>query len=273
MKVACIQLCSNDNIHQNLEQTNILVRSAASEGAQLVLLPENFACFDRKQYLQIGTKETDYRGPLSQFLSELARKTQTTIVGGSIPIAPEPNKPELQGKVYTSSTLWNANGKLVTRYDKCHLFDADVSDGVGAYRESEIFVPGAKPIWADLGQVRIGLSICYDLRFPEYYRLLSKQGVDIFSVPAAFTHTTGKAHWETLLRARAIENQCFVLAANQCGQHTPKRRTWGHSCIISPWGEVLKTLKEDPGFLLADLDLESLASIRQSIPVQKHRRF
>lgn len=275
MKVAVAQMVSGDSVENNLESAARLIAEAARADAELVLLPENFACFGGRKTLALGQQEASAQGRVRQFLSRQASKHGLVLIAGSLPTC-EPDaqgrEPE-EGKVFTRSLVFGANGEQLAAYDKMHLFDVDVDDAQGQYRESDYFTAGETPVCVSLPQAQVGLSICYDLRFPELYRELVALGADILTVPAAFTYVTGEAHWQVLLRARAIENQCFVIAANQGGQHTASRATWGHSCIISPWGEVLAEVAQGEGIALATLDFAAQQALRTSMPVQSHRRL
>ena len=277
LTVAAVQMVSQGDVDANMRAAETLVIRAAEAGAQLVLLPENFAVFNAKALHEWGEKELDQ--VLSAQVSRWAQQQGLWIVAGTLPQRrryPAGQETVSPGRVRTSSLVFDPAGNQQARYDKIHLFDVDVADAHGAYRESETIEPGTAPVLVNLplsgaGSVRLGLSVCYDLRFPELYRRLSRQGADILTVPAAFTWETGRAHWEPLLRARAIENQCFVLAANQGGQHSATRRTWGHSMIIDPWGRVLACHEEGEGLVTATLDLAFQADLRQQMPVQSHR--
>lgn len=275
MKVAAIQMVSGADLCANLEQASDLIRNAVEQGAEMLVLPENFALMGRKDLLEFALAERHWNGPISNFLSETAKKFSIWLVGGSMPYRIGIHHKEAPlTKVFSTSTVWSPAGKLLTRYDKCHLFDVNVEDGVGVYRESDDFEPGCSEVVACIPQAKLGLSICYDLRFAEYYRLLRDRGAEIITVPAAFTYKTGQAHWEVLLRARAIENQVFVVASNQGGDHGKGRVTWGHTCIINPWGDIMACREEPgPGVVLADIDLGLLKRVRESMPIQNHRYF
>jgi deaminated glutathione amidase len=237
-------------------------------------LPENFAIFGRKDLITCAEAQ-DAPGPIMRFLAERARHYGLWLVAGSLPYATGRDGCAAPAqRVFPGCGVWSPEGLCVARYDKCHLFDVDVVDAVGRYRESDQFAAGDEPVLVATPWGPLGLSICYDLRFPEYYRTLVAQGALMVAVPSAFTYSTGEAHWEVLLRARAIENQCFVLAANQGGDHGNHRRTWGHSCVIDPWGRVLACRTEPgPGLVLADLDFSAQAELRRKMPVLQHQRF
>ncbi|RJG49991.1 carbon-nitrogen hydrolase family protein [Motilimonas pumila] len=265
--VSLIQLISCSEPHKNLQQIKQALIAMQPMPEQLVLLPENALVFgERADYLR--HQEVLGQGPLQRELAQLAARYGIYLVCGSMPITSD--EPE---RVYTSSLVFDPQGQLCAHYHKMHLFDVDVADGHGAYRESATFKPGEQLSCVDLGEVKLGLSICYDLRFPALFQNLVAQGANVILVPAAFTQVTGQAHWLALLQARAIETQCYIVAANQGGEHENKRQTWGHSCIISPWGEILSQLTQGVGHLAQSLDLAHLASIRQKMPVQQHQRF
>lgn len=274
LRAAVAQMCSGPDVNANLAEAEKLLAEAAATRVQLVVLPENFAVFGRRD-LHLIAEKGDGSGPIEQFLSAAARRYQLWIVAGTAPYATSgAGRSAPDGKVFPGCGVWSPTGEKVDQYDKCHLFDVDVADGVGQYRESNNFAAGQQPVVVPTPWGPVGLSICYDLRFPEYYRQLVQQGATLLTVPSAFTYRTGEAHWEVLLRARAIENQCFVLAADQGGQHDAKRRTWGHSCIIDPWGRVLACREEEsPGLAIADLDFAAQRDLQRQMPVLNHRRF
>ncbi len=271
MNAAVIQMSSVPDRDANLVAAAALLREAAEAGARLAVLPENFACMGASETDKLAIAEVDGRGPIQDFLAQSAQALGLWIVGGTIPIA-VPGEP---GRVHAACGVWNAAGARVARYDKMHLFDVELPDGRGErYRESATIAPGAPaPVVVATPLGRLGLSVCYDLRFPELYRALAAQGAEILCVPSAFTERTGAAHWELLLRARAVENLCHVLASNQCGTHAGGRRTWGHSCIVDPWGGVLARCEAEPGCVVAALDAERRAAQRRSFPVLDHRRL
>lgn len=274
LNAAVLQMVSGPKLDANLAQAQALLEQAHRQGAELAVLPENFAYFGFKPLPQVA--EGGPQGtPVSDFLAQQSRQLKLWIVAGTAPFAQSATGAQAPaGKVYAGSSLWNPRGERVERYDKCHLFDALVGDGVGSYRESDHFAAGDGPVsvatpWGDLG-----MSVCYDLRFPEFYRQLAGETLTMLAVPSAFTYRTGQAHWEVLLRARAIENQCFVLAANQGGDHGNNRITYGHSCIISPWGEVSAICRDaGPAVVQAELSFDYLQRVRRDMPVLNHRRL
>ena len=271
--VAAIQMVSGDNIDTNLEVTQSLVKGATEQGAQLVVLPENFALFSTAKLQQAGIQEIESAGPIRSFLSNLARNNKVWIVAGSVPVAARPDGHLLENHVRAACFVYDDQGNEVCRYDKIHLFDVDVADSYGSYRESDAIEPGERVQVVETPFGRLGLSICYDLRFPELFRLLSDKGAEIITLPSAFTAVTGMAHWEVLLRARAVENLCYVLAAAQGGTHPSGRMTWGDSMVVDPWGGVLDRLAKGPGVVTAEVDRDRIADLRASLPALEHRRF
>jgi nitrilase len=266
MKIAAVQMVSTPDWPANRDAAARLVAQAAA-GAQLVLLPEYFCILGRRDTDKLALAEPPGDGPIQRFLSDLAREHGLWLVGGTLPVRP----PGTQNVVLNRSIVFGPDGLAAGHYDKIHLFAFD--NGRESYDEARTLAAGSEPVALQAGPIRVGLSVCYDLRFPEIYRALMTPPCDLLCVPAAFTHTTGQAHWETLLRARAIENQCYVLASAQGGTHGNGRRTWGHSMVIGPWGEVLDVLDEGEGFVAADLDLERIAQVRLQLPALRHRRL
>ncbi len=278
--VAVVQLVSTEDVQRNLRATEALIGKAAAAGAKLILLPENFAVLDGGPLSQFAEREGDGTALLQGFLREQAIRRQVFLVAGTMPMATRPlrsGETEVQtindGRVRPASLVYDPAGEVIARYDKMHLFDVQVEDKQAQYSESESFEAGDQVVWADTPMGRLGLSICYDLRFPELYRRLLGGGAEILTVPSAFTKVTGEAHWEVLLRARAIENQCYVLAANHGGVHNAKRETFGHSMIVDPWGRVLAQVDKGEGFACAQIDLDALHELRAKMPVQSHRRL
>lgn len=261
LRVALAQLRSTPDAVRNRRDVEAMVRDAAAAGARLVATPENTVRLDRDRgRLQDNLAKADLKAEERSW-SRLAEEAGVWLLLGSTPI------PDGAGKVFNRSLLINPQGKIVASYDKIHMFDVTLS-GDEQYRESEGVAAGARAVLAEgpLG-AKLGLTICYDLRFPALYRALAQAGADILAIPAAFTAPTGKAHWEVLLRARAIETGCFVIAPAQGGKHEDGRRTWGHSMVIGPWGDVLGVLDhDDPGLLVADLDLDAVAEARAKVP-------
>lgn len=278
-RIAAVQMVSSADIQQNMTTAERLMVEAAQQGAKLIVLPENFAVLDGGPQARFAEREGDLRAPLQGMLSRVARQQGVWIVAGTLPMITRPQQPgsvvtELtDGRVRPASLVFNADGVIVARYDKMHLFDVQVSDKQARYAESDSFEAGDSPVLVDTIAGRLGLSICYDIRFPELYRHYFANRVDLVTVPSAFTRVTGEAHWEVLLRARAIENQCYIIGAGQGGVHNERRETFGHSMIIDPWGRVLDVLERGEGIVIADMDNDALAAIRQRMPVFEHRRL
>ena len=268
VRVAAIQMLSTADVAANLVAARRLVAQAAAAGAQLTVLPEAFACADASVSHGLGLEERDAGGPLRSFLSGLAREHGIALVGGTIPIGDDDGR-----RVRAACLLLGPDGSEIARYDKIHLFDVDLPDAVGAYRESATVAPGAEIVTADLPFGRLGLSVCYDLRFPELFRVQSARGMQILALPSAFTAHTGEAHWQVLVRARAIENQCWVIAPNHGGRASERRLNWGGSLIVDPWGRVLASAGTGEAVILADLDPGVLARASEQLPVAMHRRI
>ena len=261
-RIAAVQLASGPNVKGNLNEAGRLIEMAAAQGAKLVALPEYFAIMGLKDTDKVKAREKPGAGPIQEFLSATARRLGVWIVGGSVPL--ECSNPD---KVRNSSLVYDDKGKAVARYDKIHLFGFEM--GKERYEEERTIEPGKDVVTVDTPFARLGLSICYDLRFPELYRAM--KDVDIILVPSAFTETTGKAHWETLIRARAIENLAYVLAPAQGGYHLNGRETHGDSMIVDPWGVVLDRLPRGSGVVAAGVNLQHLRNLRQSLPALTHR--
>lgn len=260
--VAAVQMISSPNVADNIDTARRLIGDAADTGAQLVLLPEYWAIMGMSDADKVAHAEPVGQGPIQDFMSSMARDHGVWLIGGTLPLAsPDPSK------VINTTLVYNPQGEPVGRYDKIHLFG--FSKGTESYNESKTIVPGQHVGTFEAPFGKVGMSVCYDLRFPELYRAMGP--VSLIVVPAAFTYTTGKAHWEVLLRARAIENQCYVLAAAQGGEHPNGRRTWGHSMLIDPWGEIRDVLAEGEGVVHGDIDTVFMDSVRESLPALKHR--
>lgn len=278
-KAAVVQMVSTGNVQTNLAAADRLIAEAAAAGAALVVLPENFAVLDGGPLSQYAEREGDDSSLLQGFLQQQARQHGIILVAGTMPVVTRPASPSgmvetiADGRVRPSSLVYSPEGLLIARYDKMHLFDVQVADKQAQYMESRSFEPGSSVVTVATPLGRLGLSICYDLRFPELYRRLLDEGAEIITVPSAFTRVTGEAHWEILLRARAIENQCYVLAANQGGVHNASRETWGHSMIVDPWGNVVARVEKGEGVAIAEIDLDYLHDLRRRMPVQAHRRL
>ena len=263
LKIAALQTVSGPDVAANLAVADELISEAAARGARMVALPEYFALMSPDETDRFRAREHEGHGPVQDFLSEAAARHGVWIVGGTLPLPAD-----APDKTRNATLVFDDQGNQVARYDKIHLFGFK-HDGEH-YDEASSIEPGAHIVCFDSPVGRVGLAVCYDLRFPELFRAMGK--VDLIVLPAAFTHTTGQAHWETLLRARAIENQCYLAAAAQGGLHPYGRRTWGHSMIIDPWGDILACRPEGAGVVVADLDPERLAVVRRCLPALNHRR-
>ncbi len=264
-KVACIQTNSGNEISASVKAADELVRAARSSGAELIVLPENVSMIEPDYRLLREKVRFQDDDPALKTFRQLADETKVWLVVGSLPIKLDENK------IANRSFVIDHDGAIVSQYDKIHLFDVDLGNGE-TYRESDEREAGDKAVIADIPWGKLGMSICYDLRFPHLYRYMSKNGASFLSVPAAFTRSTGMAHWHVLLRARAIENGCYVFAPAQCGEHAGGRRTFGHSLIVDPWGEVIADAGTDTGFIVADIDLAKVAEARRKIPSLSHDR-
>jgi deaminated glutathione amidase len=261
-RIAAIQTLSSASVERNLAVAEELVGDAADRGAQLVGLPEWFCFVGPDEHDKLAIREPDGDGPIQSFLSRIAARYRVWVIGGSLPIATK-----VEGKVRNSCLVFDDSGRRVARYDKMHLFGFELGDE--RYRESNTIEPGTAPLAIESPFGRIGLSICYDVRFPELYRALGD--VDLISVPSAFTAPTGQAHWETLLRARAIENLAWVIAPAQGGRHESGRVTHGHSMIVDPWGKVRACLPEGPGVVIAEIDPSYQTKMRAALPALANR--
>ena len=264
--VAALQMCSGEERAANLATAGRLLESAAAEGARVAVLPENFSMMARRDADRRALAETDGSGPVQEVLARRARELQLWIVAGSVPIAND-----LSDRISQSCLVYDQQGERAARYDKIHLFDVDIPERQESYRESAHMAPGDAIVTLDTPAGRLGVSICYDLRFPELYRRLLDAGAQWLVVPAAFTAVTGAAHWEALLRARAIENLCFVVASGQWGEHANGRRTHGHSMIIDYWGRILALQASGDGAICAPLYLAAQAEARRNFPALSHR--
>ena len=261
-RIAGVQMASGPSVSANLNEAKRLIGMAVDQGAGLVALPEWFACMGLKDTDKVRIREKEGDGPIQKFLADTARRNRIWLIGCSVPL--ESSDP---GRVFNSLLVYDDTGKQVARYDKIHLFNFE--KGEESFDESRTICPGSEVRTFEAPFGRVGLSVCYDLRFPELYRKLGDCALMV--VPSAFTYTTGNAHWETLLKARAVENQCYVLAAAQGGRHENGRRTWGHSMLIDPWGEIVAVKDEGMGVVAGGIDLQRIAAVRQSLPAYRHR--
>jgi nitrilase len=264
MKIAAAQMISGPDVPANLASAGELIAEAAGQGAQLIALPEYFPMIGASDADRLAAREAPGKGPIQDFLAESARRHGVWLIGGSLPLAADD-----ANKMRNSTLVYNPQGEVVARYDKIHLFG--FQKGTEQYNESATIEAGSTPIAFDTPFGRVGLAICYDLRFPELFRNLGI--VDLLVLPAAFTETTGQAHWELLLRARAVENQCYVLASAQGGRHPTGRLTYGNSMIIDPWGDVLARMDKGNGVVVAELDAARLAEVRTMLPALQHRKL
>ena len=271
MKIAAVQMLSTPRVADNLARAAALIAEAAATGAELVALPEYFCLMGERDTDKLAHAEAPGDGPIQAMLAASARANGVWLVGGTLPLRVD-GRTE---RAHNASLVFAPDGTLAARYDKIHLFRFD--DGERRYDEAATLDAGSKPVALTLhdrsgGAWRVGLSICYDLRFPELYRALAEPPCDLLLVPSAFTYPTGQAHWKLLLRARAVENQCFVLAPAQGGRHENGRRTWGHTMAVGPWGEVLAVREaEGEGVVLAELDAGRIAQVRAQLPALSHR--
>ena len=266
MRVAAIQMTSGHDIEANLEVANRFLEEAAKQGAVLAALPENFAFMGLGSGDKRAIAEPDGAGRIQNFLSDTARRLKLWIVGGTVPL-----RQGADGRVAAASLLYKSDGQRAARYDKIHLFDVDVPGSTESHRESAHTVAGFDPRVVDTPLGKLGMAVCYDMRFPELFRVMSRQGADLFVVPSAFTVPTGKAHWESLLRSRAIENLCALIAPAQWGVHPNGRETYGDSMIIDHWGKVLARLPEGQGCVVADIDAAGRMDARARFPSLEHR--
>ena len=266
VKAACIQVNASNDMDRNIQIAAALACDARAAGAELVVMPENVSMMEwgRANILAKAMPEDGHKA-LAAF-KELARETGLWLHTGSLSVLLDGGE-----KVANRSYLLSPQGEVVTQYDKIHMFDVDLGEGE-VYRESATFAPGREAVLAETPWAPIGMTICYDLRFPQLYRSLAQAGAQILVVPAAFTRVTGKAHWHVLLRARAIETGSFVLAPAQCGEHAGGRQTFGHALIVSPWGAILADAGEQPGYIMAGLDLDQVAEVRGKVPSLEHDR-
>lgn len=262
--IAAIQMASTNDVKANLDLSSQLIEKAAAQGAKLAVLPENFATLGLTSQKSLQLAEKFQTGPIQQHISGIAKKNKIYIVGGTIPLLAADKK-----KYYSSSLVWDPHGDIISRYDKIHLFDVMI-EGKEEYRESDYVLPGEKIVIVDTPIGKIGLAICYDLRFPELFRAFMLKGAQIIVLPSAFTVPTGMAHWEILLRARAIENLCYVVAPGEIGLRADGRPTYGNSMIIGPWGEILTRATLPNEAIIAEVDLTKIEQMRQQFPALNH---
>ncbi len=267
-RVAVIQMASGPNVSANLNEAGRLIGQAVDTGAELIILPENFAIMGMHETDKVKVREQPGEGPIQDFLSEQSSKHRAWIVGGTVPLQASDDK-----RIRAACLLFNDQGQQMARYDKVHLFDVHIEESAETYNESETIEPGTETTVVDTPFGRLGMAVCYDLRFPELFRRMVDDKVDIVALPSAFTAITGKAHWEVLVRSRAIENLIYVAAAAQGGYHVNGRETYGHSMIVDPWGMVLDELASGAGFVSAEIDPKRVQNTRRNFPVLEHRKI
>lgn len=269
---AVIQMVSTYDIDSNLSSAKDLLKHAAEKNASLAVLPENFAVFSAKQMIDEGAGEAEASGRIRSFLAHIAAELNMWIVAGTVPCAARPDGTIINGKIRSACRVYDNSGNEKARYDKIHLFDADIGDTHGAYRESDEIEHGDNAVIVETPLGLMGLAVCYDLRFPELFSIIRSKGASVISIPSAFTKITGQAHWEVLVRARAIETQCWVLAANQGGRHSAKKETSGDSMIVDPWGRIASRIKSGEGVITAEINLDETEKIRRAMPLLQHKR-
>jgi len=266
--VSAIQMASGPNVDANLFESERLISKAVGAGAGLCVLPENFSIMGMTEYDKVSIREEDGKGPIQEFLAEQAKKHHIWLVGGTVPL-----RADVDAKIRAACMLYDPEGNRVARYDKTHLFDVQLLDNDVQFVESETIEAGEEVVVTQTPEFNIGFAICYDLRFPELFREMHRQDVELIVIPSAFTAITGKAHWETMVRARAIENLSYVIASDQGGYHLNGRESYGDSMIVDPWGQVLDRLHSGSGFVIAEIDMEYLRETRKRFPVLTHRKF
>lgn len=267
-RVAAIQMASGPNVDANLNEVGKIIADVVKAGAGLIVLPENFAFMGINESDIVKVAESPGTGKIQNFLSDQAAKHKVWLVGGTLPL-----KADNPGRVKAACMVFNEKGEQIARYDKIHLFDVELVDSNETYAESKTIEPGNEVVVVDSPFGQLGLAICYDVRFPEMFRAMLQKGAQLFAIPSAFTSITGKAHWEIMIRARAIENLSFVIAAAQGGYHISGRETHGDSMIVDPWGTVLDRLPRGSGYVISDMDRERLKNIRRNFPAIDHRRL
>lgn len=267
-RVAAVQMASGPNISANLAEAERLIAKAAAAGARLVVLPENFALMCMHEFDKVKVREAEDKGQIQDFLARTASRYGIWLVGGTVPLVADD-----ANKVRAACLLFNDKGQRVARYDKVHLFDVHLEESNEDYAESRTIEPGNNVVVVDTPFGRLGLAVCYDLRFPELFRRMVQENVEIIAIPSAFTAITGKAHWEALIRARAIENLSYIIASAQGGYHANGRETHGDSMVVDPWGVVLDRLPRGSGVVMADIERSRLQAIRRNFPALDHRRL
>ncbi|WP_223669411.1 carbon-nitrogen hydrolase family protein [Kangiella shandongensis] len=265
--IGLIQLSSSSVIEDNLQQAQELIQASVRDGAEMVVLPETFALMEKYNGQKLDFVEQPGDGKVQRWMKKVAQDHQVTVIGGTLAVASG-----VKDRPYARCYVYDPQGEVITHYDKIHMFDVAVKDDE-VYSESANTLAGDKCETFDYKGIKFGLSVCYDLRFPELYRLYQEQNVDVILAPSAFTLQTGKVHWELLLQARAVENLCFVAAANQTGLHDNKRKTYGHSMFVGPWGDVLATMDDEVGYLNYELNVGQITAIKKRFPVHTHRKL
>lgn len=263
-KVACVQMTSGNNVSENLNEAKKLIQQAINQEAKLIVLPEMFCHMAMERKEKLIHRETLGHGLIQDFLQQQAQQHKVWIIGGTMPI-------EHDAKAYAACLVYNDQGERVAQYNKIHLFDVNVSQSGEAYAESASIVPGNEVVVIPTPIGKLGLAVCYDVRFPELFRQMTDKGAEVIALPSAFTYVTGVAHWDVLVRARAIENQVYLVAACQSGSHPAGRKTYGHSMIVNPWGEVQVCLATGKGVIAADINLNYLQKLRSEFPALTHR--
>lgn len=254
-------------IEAQIDVIDTYLGKAKAKGAQLAIVPEEFLTLTKTTQQKRQLQEAYHQGSIQQRLAGLAKKHQIWFVAGTLPI-----KSNDENRFYSSTIVFKPTGEATTRYDKIHLFDVEIESGKESYKESEYVMPGEKIVTFEIGDIKIGLAICYDLRFPELFRVMMQQGVDLILLPSAFTYRTGEKHWETLLKARAIENLCYFCACNHAGVRKNKERAYGHSMFVGPWGDILEHLNDEQGMIIQTLNLNEMRALRKQFPALHHTK-
>ncbi|RDX38247.1 carbon-nitrogen hydrolase family protein [Kangiella sp. HD9-110m-PIT-SAG07] len=267
INIGLIQMSSSSVVEENLKQAEQLIKASARDGAQMVVLPETFALMEKYNGQKLDFVEVHLEGPIQQWMQRVAKENNVWLIGGTIAVASD-----IETRPFARCYVYDAQGKVVTHYDKIHMFDVAVKDDE-VYSESDNTLAGNDIKAFDFKGIKFGLSVCYDLRFPELYREYQKDNVDVILAPSAFTLKTGEVHWQLLLQARAVENLCFVAASNQTGEHDNKRKTYGHSMFIGPWGDALNSMGQQVGYVNQQLNIEQIEKIKKRFPVHTHRRL
>jgi nitrilase len=265
--LAAVQMTSSADLTVNIQQVELALQALKPAQHTLVVLPECWACFGGHEQQQLSIAERLDDGQIQQQLAKWAQQYQVYLVAGSIPIQAPGDK------FYAACLIYDPTGQRIAQYNKIHLFDVQVADATGQYQESLTTEAGQNIVVLDLPFAKVGFAICYDIRFPEMFRVMQQQGCEIVCLPSAFTYVTGQAHWQTLIKSRAIENQCYMIAANQTGTHANNRQTWGHSMLVNGWGDILAEQESELGLVQSYVDLEELTQIRAKMPNQQHRRI